>query len=271
MEALMNIDVEKAIEKHRKNTKYPVITIETNNPIPKDKIFEFIMKTDQTTRFSGFSNMNGIIQIFKERSGFEDFKRSVFELSNFDIKYLNFNSHEEMLSETIIQSHLVENLIGLGETPFKFDSIFDWSGETLLNVKTGCISGEIYSGKYPSSYEILQGVDFLSSLDFLDITLRLWDLPDGHIGYEERNHFENLVSIKVSNGSVSLIENDGKIIHNFKAKEIFENIKLRPEMLVPMSFFNQYCEYLNQRVGSVDPKKVASTINSQLLTRKDNA
>lgn len=267
----MHIEIEKALEKHRKNTKYPIISIETNTPIPKDKIFEFILKTDQTTKGAGFSNMNGIVQIFKERSGIEDFKRKAFRLSDFEHGFLDFNSHEEIILDKSLESHLFETLVGHFETPFVFDSLFDWSGETLLNVKTGCISGEIYSGKYPSAYEILQGVKFLSTLDFIDVTLRLWDLPIGYNGYEDRDCFENLVSIKVNNGHANLIENDGKIVHNLNVKEIHKGIKLRPEMLVPMSFFYEYCEYVNQCVLLADPKIAAIAINSQMQSIREKS
>lgn len=256
--------IREAIERNRKGTKYPVLTIETTSPLPSEHIFDFILRTDRTTCGNGSSNINGITGMFDALSGMYDLRKDIIQKSGVDLfKLKEWQKHD---LNSFINKAIMLELTNNKSLPFYFESLFNCSIETttLVNTISGHVKGELYCGSYPSSDSIFSDLEILSSIPFLDAVVRFWDMPEKIKANESQDLLENLVSIKISNGSMSLIEPDGKKVKNFICSELYGSKKLRPEMTMPMAKFKEYCSFVRMSLSKIDPSSIAKLVQESV-------
>ena len=244
----------------RKETKYPLLTIESNSPIPDNLIFDFIKNTDVTSYQEGHSNIDGLISLFAEKSGMVGIRKRAFDTSSVDINSVDFTRFDFHEIALFTRDYVSQALNGEGDKRFLFESLFSASTggvDTNLNTRTGELSGDLYLGKYPSVEDFVDALTNLSKLDYLDVTFRYWDMPEGLNAREDQDSFVNLALFTLKNGEFKEGKPDSKVVRKFNSLDVYKDKKLRPENAVPMCLFNEYCDYIKSKVDEIDETPVS--------------
>ena len=187
-------DLSKKISEFRKDTKYLNIGVKTIQPIPKDKIYDFIMMTDSSLSSNVFSNEPANLSYVSAKTGILKAISDVYSLvpeGAFDItdQYNVLSARNRILSklrndiafETMIFTHMLA-----------IDS-------NVFNMMTGCLDGVIITGKYPCSKKLAHDILMLSKLEYLNIEIEIWDAEDEPSGEYSDKPLINGMSFHINN------------------------------------------------------------------------
>ena len=241
-------ELEKRISEFRKDTKYVYLTIESKSPIPLDKISDFVLMTDCNLSTSAFSNYPENIFLIQDLCGFFDIGNQILEKcspSAFDVNN-EFTQVTEM-------NYILNSLRGNFRLSTLYFSHLCSSNRTVINANTGDLLGTIPTGKYPTSSRLASDFIALSTLDYLDVVVRIWDGKEEPASCSEYcdDPIINDLSFHIKNGDIVEVTPDSKEINTKKITDIYPDTVILRDLGMPLDNLKSICTEIKQKLDAI--------------------